>query len=351
MPLTSEQIEVLYRHSDVGGVIASAIRMAEWSVELFRQIGCVGHFKFAEPTPTDQVALAGPDGRRAAELLGDAKRQGGEILNHLARRAITRVMRAEDPVAEIESLDTLLSDEERAALADALAAVTATANLLGRSRIHERAQQAESRHTQHVEFAESDSFQAFVDPPPPVPPTKAIDYFKSLVPGISSDYSNFAPEIYRQAFTLAATTDAVLLDRVKSLILATLETGAVSGGIGGPQAIEDVLRGAGVLPSNPQYSEMVFRTNTMDAYNRGAFEELREPVMEEMFPVWLYSGIRDGRQGKDHEPRFDKYYPNAATFEEVRGERVWNCRCTFIPVDKFSWAELQNQGVKLETSW
>lgn len=304
--------------------------------------------------PTDQVALAGPDGRRAAELLADAKSRGGEILNHLARRAVTRVMKSEDPQSEIESLDTLLDDDERAALADALAAVTATADLLGRSRIRERAHQAELRHTQHVEFAEGDSFQAFVDPPPPVPPTRAIDYFKSLVPGLSVDPVTFGPAIYQQAFTMAATADQVLLGRVKDLILGALEVGSAPGT---PQAIEDVLRGAGVLPGNPAYSDNVFRTNMMNSYNRGAQDELQSPGMaDDYFPVWQYSGIADGRERQRHHVHFDRYYPSQVTFEEVRDSELgsfdgFSCRCTLIPIDKFTWAELQAGGAKIADGW
>lgn len=313
------------------------------------------HSEFSDtaPTPTDQVALAGPDGRRAAELLGDAKRRGGEVLNHLARRAVTRILKSDDPVGAVESVDSLLNDEERAALADALAAVTATADLLGRSRVRERAHQAELRYTQHVEFAEGDSFQSFVDPPPPVPPTKAIDYFRSLVPGLAVDPATFGPQIYQQAFTMAATADAALLGRVKDLILGALETGEVSSA---PQMIEDVLNAAGVTPKNPQYSSMLWRSNAMNAYNRGAVEELQSPGMEDYFPVWQYAGIADGRERARHHVHFDRYYPNSATFEEVRDSELgeydgFNCRCTMIPVDKFSWAELQSNGAKIADGW
>jgi len=71
--------------------------------------------------------------------------------------------------------------------------------------------------------------------------------------------------------------------------------------------------------------------------------------MAEMFPAWQYIGIRDGRQGKDHEPHFDKYYPSSAKFEQVRGPRVWNCRCCPAPISKYEWQRLQSSGVTLST--
>ncbi len=89
----------------------------------------------------------------------------------------------------------------------------------------------------------------------------------------------------------------------------------------------------------------------MDAYNAGTQEEMQDPDVQEFFPVWQYLGIDDGRQGSDHESKFNKYYPVDATFEEVRGPRVWNCRCSQSPIDKYTWADLQKQGAKVETSW
>lgn len=303
------------------------------------------------PPATDQVALAGPDGQRAATLLADAKARGSSILNHLARRAITRVLRTSDPLATLDSAEFLLSAEERAALADALAAVTATADLLGRSRIRERATQAELRHSYHVEFAESDSFLAFADPPPPLQPTAAIDFFKGLVPTIGVDPVLFAPAITRTAFTMAAATDAVMLERVKGLILGALESGQTSGT---PQAIDDILRAAGVAPRNAQYSSAVFRTATMDAYNQGSQAELDDPLMQEFFPAWMYLSIVDGRQRPRHGEKNEKLYPSDAQFVEVRGmdaSDAINCRCTFRAVSKYELAELQAKGVQVETSW
>ncbi len=47
---------------------------------------------FSETVPVDEVALAGPDGKRAAELLGEAKAKGAKTLYYLARRAVKRLL-------------------------------------------------------------------------------------------------------------------------------------------------------------------------------------------------------------------------------------------------------------------
>jgi hypothetical protein len=96
---------------------------------------------------------------------------------------------------------------------------------------------------------------------------------------------------------------------------------------------------------------MVFRTNATDSYNVGSDAERQDPDVIEEFPTWEYLGIDDGRQGKDHQPHFGKYYPASATFNEVRGDRPFNCRCGQRPVGRAEWARLQSQGAKVETSW
>jgi hypothetical protein len=294
--------------------------------------------------PRDEVALAGPDGKQAARLLGASKDAGARTLYYLARRAVARLLDSPNPQAAGHLFDA----DEYTALTDQLAKTNATANLLGRARVREKADQAEHRHRGVLTFSDDDCFCAFAEAPPPLAPTQAVDYFKSLVPSLAVEPARFGPLLRREAFTLAAKTDELMLDRVKNVIADALQTGRQSSAV---PDIEDILTRAGVSPKNPQYAEMVFRTNCMESYNVGAQEELRSPDMMEMFPAWQYLGIRDGRQGKDHEPHFDHYYPNSAAFGEVRGPRVFNCRCSFRAVDKYEWADLQAKGATVQTSW
>ena len=142
-------------------------------------------------------------------------------------------------------------------------------------------------------------------------------------------------------------TDQVLLEKVKAAVLAQLEGETASA----TPDVQQVLDAAGVSPRNPQYADMVVRTNVLAALNEGAQAELADPEMQAEFPWWRYEGIRDGRQGEDHEPKFDRYYPAAVTFNEVRGPRVWNCRCSMTPVHRSEVAELVRRGVRVESRW
>jgi hypothetical protein len=287
-----------------------------------------------------QVALAGPDGAAAARLLDRSKEEGAKFLYYLTRRAVQRVVDSPNP----QAVKHLFDDSELTALADQLAKTNATANLLGRARIHERASQAELSKAGILKFTDADAFSCFADAPPPMAPQAAVEYFKGLVPSMDVKAQSFAPAVRREAFTLAIGTDQKMLEQVKQAVLE----GIVSGKDGTP-AVEAILERVGVTPDNPQYSQMIFRTNAMDAYNQGVQDELQTPEMQEFFPVWQYVGIRDGRQGKDHEPHFDRYYSNARTFAEIRGPRPFNCRCTMVPVDKYTADELKANGVRIES--
>lgn len=302
--------------------------------------------RFTEPLPTDQVALAGPDGKRVAELLRDAKHKGMLVLHYLARRATKRLLGKKNP----GRAQSFFDEDELQVLADSLAAVTATANLLGRSRIRERAEQAELIEQGVREFGENDLFVAFADPPPPLQPDNAINYFQRLVPTLAIP-AGFASRTAASAFTIAGATDLTMLAAIKNVIASSLASGDTTGRVAD---IQDILEQAGLSTRNPQRAESIFRTETMRAYNQGSQEELDDPLMQEAFPAWEYASIVDGRQRPTHGARNGKLYPSAVTFEEVRGTDAAdeiNCRCTFIAISKYALRDRLAAGEKVETDW
>ncbi len=288
------------------------------------------------------MSLAGADGAQAAKLLRASVKHGAATLGTITEAAVKRLLGKPDNISKSNALFT---DDERQQLADTLAATNATAELLGRARIRKRLEQAEKHAENYEEFAESAAtdFSCFDDKPvKPLEPNRALEWFRSLFPGLKPP-KDFAKQQERRAFTLAETTEKILLQSVHEAIARVLETGEKVRET--PKLIDIILDDAGVSPSNPQYAEMIVRTNMMGAYNEGSQEELHEVADD--FPVWKYLGIRDGRQGKDHEPHFDKYYPNSVNFADVRGDRPYNCRCTFTPVYKSAWKRLQAGGVQV----
>lgn len=302
--------------------------------------------KFAEqPKAGSEIALAGKDGRAAAGLMQRCIDEGKAALELVTRSVAERSLN--NGVAQP------FTAEERKLIQDTLASTLATSELLGRSRVRERATKAEAAGGL-FKLSEEIPFSTFAEVPrfggiEPLPPVQAANYFNNLIPALNVDPRELAAAVERQAFTLSAATEDVILRRVQDSLGSNLIGGGRSGGF---QAVQSILDAAGVSPANPQYSEMVYRTNMMDAYNVGHQREMQTPDMQDMFPIWQYLGIDDGRQGSDHAPKFNKYYPSSASFAEVRGSRPYNCRCTANPIDKYTWEEdLKPAGARLETSW
>lgn len=294
-------------------------------------------------------ALPGPDGHAAVQALRTAVDAGRRVLSELATAAIER-HQAGEPLH--------LTHDETDRLAAAFAASTAAADLLGRSRAVRLAERHRSAHFS----ATDDSTSVLADLPgeglPVLEPRAALDYFLKLVPKLGIDPERWAGAIGRKAFTLAVATEKSLLERVQAGLAKIMAGQPIhddqsrgASPLTGTEVVQQALDAAGVSSKNPQYADMCYRTNVLDSYSTAFDEELADPDLQDVFPAWVYRGIHDDRAGDDHRPKFDRYYPASATFADVRGERVWNCRCCREPITAAAWARLQAAGAKLEERW
>jgi len=274
-------------------------------------------------------------------------RKGASVLSRLSKAAVSRALKS----GTVGRRKSLLDADELIELADMLASVLSTADLIGRARIRQSLAKRLG------------GGEKFADPPTPtpppytlpatiplLPPEKALDYFSKLVPTLGVDPEVYGPLMKRRAFTLAVATDKVILENVQSIIRDSMANGNAEV----IADVQEVLDKAGVSPKNPQYAELVVRTNTMDAYNQGHEEERMDPDVLEFFPVSRWDSIRDERTRESHAERSGKYYPGTVSFQEVRGnkpEDVINCRCVFTGIFRDEWERLKKAGAKLETSW
>jgi hypothetical protein len=287
---------------------------------------------------TGEVALAGQDGAALAKLLGQSKSYGVKVMAGLVAGAIKR----------FRGYGPLLNHQELKQLAGAIAAVNSTAELLGRSRTRERADRA-AVFTTLADRPPDVPFSTFADSPPGVlaTPEDAVAFFMSRRPELGIDPHRFGTLQRRQAFTLAASTNLYLTQRIQKIIGDAIRENR--GAALAQAQVRKALSDAGVSPKNPQYSDLVFRTNAMDSFQQGAFEEGQKE--KDAFPVWQYLGIEDGREGDDHRPKFNRYYPRTASFSEVRGARSFNCRCGLKWIDKHEWHDLTGRGERAEEKW
>lgn len=174
------------------------------------------------------------------------------------------------------------------------------------------------------------------------PPERALSWLKSLRPetGISTPWLEAGRNA---AFSLAVETDAAMLTRVRDTVARAIEEGL------GVREAGLTLENLGVTSTNPQYAEMVFRTNAMDAFTRGNYEEVAEdPVLAVEYPFWEYWNPKDGRTGADHWANLTRgvngtsFYPRNVPFERARGPRAFNCRCQLL-----RWID-REEAVKLK---
>lgn len=297
-----------------------------------------------DPLPSEEdkgkeTALAGPDGRQLEGLIGQAKLEAQNRLAGILERIVRRVLTDKNPEGAAFTMNLL--PQELSDWADLTATLQATGELLGRSSVREKAKQAGP-----ARFSDQPTtFTSFADPIPlPDSPERAVAYFRKLVPTLGES-QRFIAGKERTAFTMAYASNQKMLRHIQKIILDELETGSSEAG----PTVQQVLKRAGVHPANPQYAEMVVRTNLNDAYTQGVTDELKEEGMQEVFPVWKYVGIDDGRQGPDHAPHFGRYYSSSTSFAEVRGDRPFNCRCVPIPVDAEEWSSLSKNGARLSS--
>lgn len=294
----------------------------------------------AKPAPSE-VALAGQDGAAFAKLLGQSKAYGVRVMADVVAGALRR----------FRGRGQLLSEPEVKKLSEALAAVNSTAELLGRVRVRERADRATVFKGDDQSGVPDAPFSTFADESPGIlaTPETAVAFFMSRRPELGIDPDRFGPLQRRQAFTLARSANKYLTARVQTVI-----GGALRGNKSDAEAtaaISEALAGAGVTPKNPQYAEMVFRTNAMDAFQQGMYDEGRHDDVAETFPCWQYLIVDDDRTGDDHRPKGNKFYPAHAAFSAVRGDRPFNCRCSLRWVDQYEWERLRGRGMRTEDNW
>jgi hypothetical protein len=230
----------------------------------------------------------------------------------------------------------LFGDKQRRHIEDAFAAITAAAELMGRARIRELHRAAVAA----IKFAD-DPFRVRL---PWLDPSAALDFFRRAIPNLFVDAKEFVARHLNLAAELAGRVESVLLGRVKRQAAELIKTKK-------PVDLQILLDRAGLSPTDQRYGNFVFRTAVLEYFNDGSTLELASPDVRDVFPVWHYTGILDDRTGDDHRPKVDKYYPSSVTFRQIRGPRIWNCRCGFVPLDKWQWAELRKKGARVQTSY
>jgi hypothetical protein len=155
------------------------------------------------------TALAGRDGERLTAIIDRSETKGSGLLQSITRNALQRHLTGTGGHYSIVASGGLFSADETQKLSSYLAAVIATGDLLGRTRLREKMAKAIGAGGLH-RFAEADE-RPFAYLPaetvPILPPTEAARYFARLVPSLGVDVIRYGEVMQRAAFTMALATE------------------------------------------------------------------------------------------------------------------------------------------------
>jgi hypothetical protein len=231
-----------------------------------------------KPATSGEVAGPHADAEKAQALLTAAQSKGARVVSEITRSAIKRLTTGHtgDGVQMILAANRLFNDQEIDQLADIIAQVRATANLLGRSKTvlqyHKATEQAdkfsENDPTDLSRFAEGDGRR----PLHPMAPERAVEYFRGLVPKLNVEPNRFGPAMRRDAFTMATATDQRILERVQSVLNQALETGKGMEGRmenrrGVVGDIDQILDEASSVPDSHWFKALPWANRTLSVGN------------------------------------------------------------------------------------
>jgi len=303
---------------------------------------------------SDQTAAVGKVKDAIERLLRKGEKLMGDSLDAALKKAVGGALKRGDP-EDLFRMRGLFSQEELQDITDAIARIRAPAEMLARLeawREREAAVQGRAGEASNAQLGNWDpkGVAEVYRNVEPMWPEEAYRQVARLTPRMEATPRELAQGIRDESFSMAVASDVEMLGMVQEHVLQ-----AVGRGLSGTElrnAIEDEIVKAGLEPLNAGYSEMVARTNTLESFRKAGDEAAQDPDIREMFPVYEYVGIEDGREGDDHRPLFGKYFPIALPFTTVRNAagprpRPFSCRCDHIKIDRFDWQELQAQGAEL----
>ena len=164
-----------------------------------------------------------------------------------------------------------------------------------------------------------------------VPPSEAIDFFRSKQIVARKEFDLLSGDARAAAFTVAGVYRDDVLKSFKREITAALEQGTAQQKV--IKRFRDILAGAGHRELGAFHLETVFRTNMSVAYGVGRRRGL-EAVTDDL-PFWEYHAVMDDRTRPAHAALNGTILPADHEFwRDHFPPWGFNCRCTITATDE-----------------
>ena len=278
---------------------------------------------------TDTVEVPGPDGQYLSDWLKLAILFGGWQLYQVLHKALEKKVAAGRAFAAY----SLLDERDRAMMRNTLERVIGPSLLLGRAKLRKA-----------IGELDPGTFAKTAQAARPLSIDGSLDKIGPALLLATRPAETLRFQLNREITERAAAIEQSILDRIRSGIESDKTLAYAPN-------IEKLLLGAGLMPRAQPYLPMVIRTEVMDAINRGQRDEFREGGLARAFPVWQYHAVIRPTSRLWHARRNGRYWPSAATFQQVRGfgpANICNCLCNSTPVRKDRWEQLRAQGETAE---
>ncbi|MBF0589396.1 MAG: minor capsid protein [Magnetococcales bacterium] len=174
----------------------------------------------------------------------------------------------------------------------------------------------------------------------PLPPEKALQYWKAKVPLTKKSFDLLAAEEKAMAFTAAGLAT---LKEVTALQDAM--TKAIAGDVPWSKFKADTMKLLGDERYGAHHLATVYHTNIQTAYGAGRYEA--QWRNRERMPYWQYDAVNDSRTRPAHRYMDGRVFPaNHPVWHIWYPPNGYRCRCKVIAL---SARMVERQGLRIET--
>ncbi len=222
-------------------------------------------------------------------------------------------------------------------LGDALARHMAASDLLGRLQILRHARKKTGRAlelsaTAHaLTFDENSNADATASFAFDLGGADAAARIRELTPVTRQIFDGLTALYRRDAFTLAATADVRLIQKIRDALAETAEKGDVIQDF--RAAVSKICSDAGVEDLNGFTLDTAFQTAMQKTYSAGRLAQMRDPATVDALPFWQYWTVGDARVRPEHAV-LDGFVAHASdpVWHKIYPPSGFNCRCSVVPM-------------------